>query len=119
MSTCNDKTRSLVKPSKNPKPASRVEIGEVVVCKMKGFCEWPAIVTGVDGRMVSVEFFGDHTTHRAAINNFFKFAECGDMIRSNLVKQKKPLYHKSIREAELVLGVPQEICISNMYSKKS
>lgn len=101
--------------SNKPKatPAKSVQLGEVVLCKMRGFCEWPARVTGFENGLILVEFFGDHTTHKAAIHNFYKFEDSSDAIRDNLRGRKNPLYSKSIREAECVLGIPLIDSVTN------
>lgn len=86
-------------------------MGDVLVCKMKGFCSWPCIVIGIDHNLINVEFFGDHTTHKAAIHNFFKFSESLDELIHNLKTKKNPLFKKSVQEAELALGIPTEMSI--------
>lgn len=106
------KSQALVKSTTlKPKPADSASIGEVMLCKMKGYCEWPCFVTHIEHGLISVEFFGDHTTHRAAIHNFYKFADCFDIILNNLKGRKNPLYRKSVREAEIVLGIPPHLSI--------
>lgn len=96
-----------------PQHAETVTIGEVLLCKMKGYCEWPCVVTAFDRGFVAVEFFGDSSTHRAAIHNFYKFADCSDMILTHLKGRKNPLYSKSVKEAEDVVGIPVELSILN------
>lgn len=73
---------------------------------MRGFCEWPGIVTEIENGLITVNFFGDCTFHKATICNFYKFEESSDIILANLRKRKTPLYMKSVREAEAVLGIP-------------
>lgn len=108
------KGRAIVKSSKlKPKPIEDVQLGEIVLCKMKGFCEWPARVIAFENGQIVVEFFGDHTTHRTAIKNIFKFEDCSDIIISNLHGRKKPMYSKSIQEAELLMGISLTNSITN------
>lgn len=90
-----------------------VEINDIVLCKMRGYCLWPAMVTGLKNGLVSIQFFGDHTTHTAAIKNFFKFEDSSDFILALLKGRKNPLLAKSIREAELALGIPRENSLLN------
>lgn len=99
------------------KPAESASIGDVMLCKMKGYPEWPCMVTGVDHGLVSVEFFGDHTTHRAAIHNFYNLADNIDIVLHNLKGRKNPLYSCSIREAELIMGIPDELSILNRFDQ--
>lgn len=111
----NRKTKALVKPRSifKPKPCERLEMGQIVLCKMRGFCEWPGIVTGFQKNLVTIEFFGDHTSHKAAMNNFFNFEDSYDVILNNLRTKKTPSYAKSIQEAEYALGIPMEKSILN------
>lgn len=61
------KTIATFRQALKPTPCDHVERGQVVLCKMRGFCEWPAIVTGFEKNLITVEFFGDHTTQKTAI----------------------------------------------------
>lgn len=101
-------------PIPKPKNCTNIVIGEVVLCRMRGFAEWPSFVTSINGNMISVEFFGDHTTHTAAIEHFYIFEESTDTILSNLRKYKRPLYKKSVKEAENALGIPADKSILNL-----
>lgn len=100
-------------PVTKPEKCTNVVIGQVVLCRMRGFGEWPSFVTHISGNMISVEFFGDHTTHTAAIEHFYLFEESVDTILGNLRKYKRPLYTKSVREAEHALGIPADKSIFN------
>lgn len=95
------------------KPCENVKIGEVLLCKMRGYCEWPCLVTGFEKNPIEIEFFGDHTSHKAAISNFFSFVNNSDNIISNLKPKKNTLYRKSVIEAEMLMGVPSEESILN------
>lgn len=64
-----------------------VEIGSVVLCKMRGFAEWPALVTGFTKNLIEIIFFGDQTTHIAAISNIFSFEESHELLIHNLKKK--------------------------------
>lgn len=103
-------------PIPKPTPCDHIDIGQVVLCKMRGFVEWPALVTGFNNNLIAIEFFGDKTTHKAAIKNFFIFEKSHDTIVNNIRSKKgysRELYCKSVREAEDLLGVPREISILN------
>lgn len=89
-------------------PCDRVVLGQVVLCKMKGHPLWPAKVIGFENNLISIEFYGDRTTHKAAICNFFKFEESTEAIIANLKSKKRPLYKKSVLEAERELKIPEE-----------
>lgn len=90
-----------------------VEINDIVLCKMRGYCLWPAMVTGVKNGLVSIQFFGDHTNHTAAMKNFFKFENSSEFILTLLQGRKNPLLAKSIREAELALEIPIKYSLLN------
>lgn len=63
--------KAVAKYKSKLKPCENVKIDEVLLCKMKGYCEWPCLVTRFEKNLIKIEFFGDHTTHKAAISNFF------------------------------------------------
>lgn len=113
-----NKNKAIVKPRSilKPKPLERVEMGQVLLCKMRGYCMWPGFVTGFDKNLVIIEFFGDNTTYRAAINNFFSFEDSHDIIINNLRTKKTQIYAKAITEAEYVLGIPAEKSIFNQIN---
>lgn len=102
-----------VRPAFKLKPCESVENGAVILCKLRGYCEWPAFVTKIDGNMIAVEFFGDHTTHKTTSKNIFNFGDGHDLMVSQLRARKSPLYKRVVEEAEGVLGVPQEFSILN------
>lgn len=81
--------------------------------KLAGYCEWPARVKKIVGDTIHIEFFGDHTTQIAKIGKCFKFEDMTDTILFNLRTRKTVLYSKSIREAEIELGIPQEMSLLN------
>lgn len=89
-----------------------VAVGDVVLCKMRGYPEWPAQVIErlIPAKnclpiKVTVKFFGDQTTHTTTIMNVFDFFACRDLMISKLQGRKLPLYSKSIKEAQGVLNV--------------
>lgn len=108
------KSKTLKKsgPIYKLKPLEHVEKGDVVLCKMRG-CPWPAFVTGFDNNLIVIEFFGDHTTHKAAISNFYEFKEAHELIIANLRTRKSALYSKAVKEAEIMLGIPVQNSILN------
>lgn len=110
------KTKALVLSKAAPKKVASLMVGEIALCKMRGFCEWPCVVTavhGIDRKMIEVEFFGDHTIHKAKIDNFFDIKQSFNVILDNLKRLKSPLYEKSIQEAEIAMGILPEQSILN------
>lgn len=96
----------LAKPK--PKPLEKANIGDVILCRLKGYPAWPCRVTDVEKNMISVEFFGDGTTTKTSIKNCFDFVDSVETCLSVLRNRKTPLYSKSLKEAESVLGIPVE-----------
>lgn len=104
---------ALVPVAKKPKHCECVQMGEVILCKIRGYSEWPCVVTGFENALIDVRFFGDDTTFRTTKECCYEFKDCHDLILSNLKKLKKPTYKKAIEEAELVMGIPREHSILN------
>lgn len=92
----------------------QVEVNDIVLCRMRGFCEWPAKIIRIENGAINVEFFGDHTTHVTSLKNVFEFGNIhsAELMRSNLKGRKNPLLKKAIREAEVLLGIPDHISIA-------
>lgn len=106
-------SRALVKhKSVSPcEPLQNVELGQVLLCKIRGFAEWPATVTDINDNAIEVTFFGDGTTYTTSIAHLFDFKESHEIICSNLQRLKSPLYKKSVKEAELALKIPSGLSI--------
>lgn len=111
----NEIVRKKIKNQK-PVPCELVEIGQVLLCKMRGYVAWPALVNGIENKLISIEFFGDKTTHKATIGNFFKFEASQAYIIGNLKRKKNFLYSKAVKEAEIMLGVPSKNSILNQIA---
>lgn len=102
------------KPKCMPLPCKSVELNEILLFKLSGFCEWPCYATRIDNGMIHIEFFGDHTIQKSKIGTkFFKFQESHELILFNLRKRKTKLYEKSVREAEIALGIDEHMSILN------
>lgn len=111
-----DKPLTVVvqRPKCMPSPCKSVELNEILLFKLSGFCEWPCFVTRIESGMIHIEFFGDHTIQKSKIGTkFFKFQESYELILFNLRKRKTQLYQKSVREAEIALGIDEHISILN------
>lgn len=106
----NRKAKALLKfqPISKPVPCEDIELGQIVLCKMRGYCPWPAIVKRIEKKIISIEFFGDRTSHKATIGSLFKFEESEGHIIENLRTKKTHLYSKAVQEAEIALGVPSQ-----------
>lgn len=113
LKNCRQNKRALVVAKAKPKPIETVDLGEVVLCKLKGYPAWPARVTAMDKNIITVKFFGDESTARTSIKNCFNFLDSVDLVLTILRSRKSPLYAKSIKETEFVLGIPPSKSILN------
>lgn len=91
---------------KKPVPRKIINSGDVILCKMRGFCEWPAIITKIENKSITVEFLGNHTTTKTTSSNIYDMVESVDAVVFNIKSRKSPLYRKAVQEAERLLGIP-------------
>lgn len=100
----NDQNSSIVKKREcKPKPNSchNISVNKIVLCKVRGFCEWPARVVGIKNNEISVEFFGDHSTKTTSAKNIFAYEESIDFIMWNLKNKKdRGSFYNAILEVE-------------------
>lgn len=97
-----------------PEPCKHVEVNQIVLFRMRGFCEWPSRILSIDKNVVEVQFFGDRTTQKSVLGeNIFKFEESTELILFNLRNRKKKDYEKAIKEAEMMMRIPEEMSILN------
>lgn len=109
------KSQALIKSTSiKPKPLETTKVGEVLLCKLRGYCEWPALVNSITNGIVNVTFFGDNTTAKTTIKNCFSFSDSTEFVMSMVQKKKNPLYSKSVKEAEVSLGIPNQNSIFNL-----
>lgn len=114
-------TKKTVALRNNPAatPCKTIYVGDVVLCKIRGWCNWPAYITEIDKNVVSVEFFGDHTTHKTTIQHLFSFLDSSIDILANLTRLKDPLFSKSVKEAEGSLKIPSNQSIFHQLKNHS
>ena len=91
----------------NPGPpvqgaAPCVVVGDVVFAKMRGYCAWPAVVTGIQGGKASVTFYGTMETGVLAVKNVVPYIAN----REALCKAKSKGFAAALREADAVVGLP-------------
>lgn len=106
-------SRAIVLRKPGPKSLEFVEVNQVLLCKMRGYPEWPCMVTDIENKFIHITFFGDKTTHKTTIGHLFDFKLNHLTVRKHLRRLTTPLYRKSVLEAELSLGVPKEHSILN------
>lgn len=66
------KNTAIVSLAKKAKQCESVQMGDVILCKIRGYAEWPCFVTGLDGNSVDVKFFGDNTTFSKKLFRFWR-----------------------------------------------
>lgn len=94
-------------------PMKEVVNGQIVLCKLRGYCEWPARILNIDGKKINVQFFGDNTTANTNINNIYDFRTSFEVILNNLRNFKRDLYAYSVMEAEKAVGISKSMSILN------
>lgn len=112
------KTKAVAIPSTHskPKPCTSVQTGQIVLFRMSGYCEWPARVIGIDGRVVEVRFFGDNKTWKSTSKDIiYRYEDCADLIVFNLRRRKTKDYYKAVKEVEIALGVPESLSILTQF----
>lgn len=111
----NTKALKRYRPTKgtSPSPATNVTIGKIVLCKMRGYPEWPATIKTINNKKVHVQFFGDNTTTFVHLNNIFSFENSIQTMVHYLNVQVRPLYRKAVVEAEIAAGIPSHMSIVN------
>lgn len=101
------KKKQLAKTTKvKAVPLDAVHQGDIILVKMRGYCEWPGRVENVNGNAIQIKFFGDNTTCTTTIKNTFSFKDSADVVLDYLRGRKSPLYAKAIEEAEMLLNIP-------------
>lgn len=115
VSQSKTKSRAVaISKASKPQHANSVEVDEIVLVKIRGWSEWPAIVTALRNEKIHVKFFGDGKTFETKIVNVYKFADCHELILSNMKKGKMTFYKKAVSEAEVYAGIPQSQSITNL-----
>lgn len=98
-----------------------IEIGSLVLAKMKGYSSWPARVEDFtkNKKRAKVFFFGSSNCGTVDAIEIVPFEECSDIIRLLLLR-KIGEFHRGIVEIERVLGVPPELSLTNeLFSIKN
>ena len=91
----------------NPGPPTQAvglaaTVGDVVFAKMRGYCAWPAVVTGIQGGKASVTFYGTKETGVVAVKNVVPYIAN----REALCKAKAKGLATALREADAAVGLP-------------
>lgn len=73
----------------------------IVWAKMKGFNYWPAKLMSIDGQLINVRFFGDHTHADVPTTNCFLYSKQNPGRMRNLTTQ----YSSALKVRHLKLPV--------------
>lgn len=94
------------------------EIGTVVLAKMRSYKPWPAVILSSNGRTVFwVKFFGKESHGSVKKNDcvpFDKTIECIVEFLKAIPTNQHDDYKRSVREAEIALGIPPERSLLNL-----
>lgn len=98
-------TPKLIKVDRN-----LIEIGLVILAKMRTYAAWPSAVVSLKKNYISVKFFGDDTIGNVPYDAVGIFSENHELIRSNL-RKKINGYIKAVKFAEGTLNITPHLSI--------
>lgn len=92
----------------------KLNVGDAVLARMKGFLPWPGCVEGFasNNKMVRIYFFGTHNSGPVGSKNIVPFSVGRETVR--LVCLRPPdLYTKGVKEIEIKIGIPDKSSCQN------
>lgn len=97
-----------------------LEIGTIVLAKMRSYRPWPAVILNSNGRTVFwVRFFGKGShgsVKKIDCVPFNKSIECVLEFLKAMSSNSHDDYGRSVREAEIALGIPAENSLLNQLN---
>lgn len=89
---------------------------QCVIAKMKSYAPWPSKILGFtkNRKKVHVYFYGTHNSGSVEINEITPFQYSDEVIRLLLLRNLE-FFAKGIMEAEIQLGIPAELSITNRH----
>lgn len=81
-------------------------LNEVVLATVPGYAAWPARIIEINGQTIQVEFFGTGERNPLRCNAVSRFE-----LNNTIPLLQRNGYIKTIRELELVLGIPKNVSI--------
>lgn len=102
------------------KSEKQVEIGDLILARMKGFKPWPARVEGYKngGKMIMCFFFGTHNSGPVGSKNVIPFCDGFEIVRLICLREPNH-YKKAVHEIEIECGMPEELsCLKEFESIK-
>lgn len=92
------------------KTGIKLEIGDYVIARMKGYSPWPAKISSFTKNRCRAlcYFYGSHNNGSVDINEIVPFSNGYDSIRLLMMRNLKD-FQKGIRELEIVHGIPENL----------
>lgn len=106
---------SWIESKKNfQQSAQPIQIGDIVMAKMRTFSAWPGKVTSFtkDKKRAHIYFFGTNNAGSVEVNEIVPFHRCQNAIKLLLLRPVS-LFHKGILEIETLFNVPIENSLLN------
>lgn len=110
---CLDLVKRIKTPNLITVPQTDLVQGLVVLAKMKKYPAWPAIIMSLRKTCANVQYFGENSTGTVPYHSIGLFQNNHELIIHNLTNKTLRGYDKSVREAEVSLGIPLELSIVN------
>lgn len=97
---------------------TQIQIDQHVMAKMKSYSPWPGRISTIskNGTSAQVYFFGSHNKGSVKTAEIVPLHEAREVIRLLLLRPNYSQFSKGIREAEISLGIPQELSITNQQN---
>lgn len=113
----NDAWKLCKKRSKSEETS--LDVGQFVIAKMKSYSPWAAKIINFtkNRKKANVFFFGTHNSGSVDINEITLFQSSNEVIRLLLLRNLE-FFAKGVREAEIELGIPHELSITNQHVLK-
>lgn len=105
-------SKSIIKscPKKPAKKCDEIRIGKIVLGKQRYSVPWPSRIVSIHKSHVNVFFFGDGRIGPVKLNDIYEFSDSIDEIKRCL-KSQGYNYGKGIREAEMIIGIPEHLSL--------
>lgn len=88
----------------------RVNIGQLVLAKMKSYSPWPARVMGITSKRANVFFFGTNQHGDVNVSDCVAAEFCGELVL-RLLNSSNRKYVRAVREMEIFNGIASKSII--------
>lgn len=93
-----------------------LEIGLIIMAQMRGYSAWPSRIISINKKRAKVFFYGTSNTGGVDVANIVPMEHCAEVIRLLLIR-RTAAFAKGVREAEIYLGIPDEISVLNVINE--